>query len=115
MHVDRPQGAGVHEDERAAIVEVEHRTSEPRRRRPRLGQHPIAVHPEVGVENATVFEVQQLVLASALDASDAGTDECPKLLRIETATQRRVQHAHAHDRATTRARAQHFESGFYFR
>ena len=66
------------------------------------------------MEDATVFEVQQLMLASALDASDARTDECPKLLRIETATQRGVQHAHAHDRATTRTRAQHFESGFYF-
>lgn len=65
------------------------------------------------MEDATVFEVQQLMLASALDASDARTDERPELLRIETATQRRVQHAHAHDRATTRTRAQHFESGFY--
>ena len=66
------------------------------------------------MENPTVVEVQQLVLASALDASDAGTDECAKLLRIETSTQRGVQHAHAHDRATTRTRAQHFESGFDF-
>jgi hypothetical protein len=66
------------------------------------------------MENSTVIEVQQLVLASALHASDARADESAKLLRIETSTQRGVQHAHAHDRAATRTRAQHFEGGFYF-
>jgi hypothetical protein len=67
------------------------------------------------MENATVVEVQQLVLASALDASDVRAGERAKLLRIETSTQRRVEHAHAHDHAATRTGAQHVESGFYFR
>jgi hypothetical protein len=66
------------------------------------------------MENPTVIEVQQLVLAAALDASDPRADERPKLGRPETATQCGVQHAHAHDRASTRARAQYLESGFYF-
>ena len=66
------------------------------------------------MENSTVFEVQQLVLAATLDASDSRTNEGPKLLRIETPTQRGMQYAHAHDGAPARTCAQHLESGFYF-
>ena len=66
------------------------------------------------MENSTVFEVQQLVLATALDARDSRPDEGPKLLWTETPTQRGMQYAHAHDRATTCACAQHVEGGFYF-
>jgi hypothetical protein len=67
------------------------------------------------MENATVVEVQQLMLAPTLDASDVRAGECAKLLRIETSAQRGVEHAHAHDHAATRTGSQHFESGFYFR
>jgi len=66
------------------------------------------------MENAAILQVQQLVLAATLDASDARTDEGAKLLRGETSTQRGVQHAHAHDRTTARSCAQYVESGFYF-
>ena len=66
------------------------------------------------MENPPVVEVQQLVLATALNARDTRTDESPKLPWIETPTQRGMQHAHAHDRAPACACTQHGESGFYF-
>jgi hypothetical protein len=66
------------------------------------------------MENPPVIEVQQLVLPTALHARDTRPDEGPKLLWIETSTQRGMQYAHAHDRAATCACAQHVESGFYF-
>jgi hypothetical protein len=105
MHVDRSQRARVHEHEGAAIIEVEHRAREPRRGRAGLGEHPVAVHPEVRVENPTVLEVEQLVLAAALDAGDPSTRQCPKLRWRESTTQRGMQDAHAHDRAPTRTGA----------
>jgi hypothetical protein len=69
----------------------------------------------MSVQDSTVVEVQQLMLAASLDASDPCTDECPKLRRLEPAAQRGMQHAHTHDGASSRARAQYLESGFYFR
>jgi hypothetical protein len=54
------------------------------------------------------------MLAAPLDASDSRTDERAELRRLEPPTESRVQHAHPRDRATSCARAQHLESGFYF-
>ena len=107
MHVDRTEGARVDEDERAAVVEVEHGAREARQLDARLGQHPIAVHAEVRVHDSTVVQMQQLMLATSLDASDARTDERSQLCRLEPAAERRMEHAHAHDGASARAGAQH--------
>jgi hypothetical protein len=68
----------------------------------------------VRVENAPIVEMEQLVLAAPLDARDSCTDERPELRWLEPPTQRWVEHAHAHDRATSCAGAQHLESSFYF-
>jgi hypothetical protein len=41
----------------------------------------------VRVKDPAVIEVQQLMLAAPLDASDARTDECAQLRRLETSAQ----------------------------
>jgi hypothetical protein len=64
------------------------------------------------VENPTVLEVQQLMLATPLDASDPRADECTELRWFDPATERGMQHVHTLDGAPSRARAQHLQSGF---
>lgn len=66
------------------------------------------------MQYAPIVEVQQLMLPSALDSRDPRPGECTKLCRLQSPTQRRMQHAHADDRPAARAGAQHLESRFYF-
>jgi hypothetical protein len=57
----------------------------------------------VRVHDSTVVQMQQLMLAASLDASDARTDERSQLCRLEPAAERGMEHAHAHDGASARA------------
>jgi hypothetical protein len=68
----------------------------------------------MGVENATIIEVEQLMLSTPLDARDTRADERAELRRLEPTLQRRMQHAHSGDGAAACASAQHLERGFDF-
>jgi hypothetical protein len=57
----------------------------------------------VRVHDSTVVQMQELMLAASLDASDPRTDECSQLRWLEPAAERRMEHAHAHDGASARA------------
>lgn len=76
--------------------------------------HPVPVEPEVHEERGTVVEVDELVLAPALDVDDALADHATHRLRGERPPLRRVQHLEgAHDLPARRAtEAAHRELDF---
>jgi cation diffusion facilitator family transporter len=69
----------------------------------------------VRVKYAAVVQVEQLMLAATLDASDSRTDERAKLRRLEASAQRRMQDAHSHDGSSSSTRAKYLQRGFNFR
>src|SRR5215207_1838664 len=87
MYVDRAQRAGIDEDERAAILEIQDGAGEARKLLRARGEHPIAVHAEVGVENAPIVEVEELMLPASFDARDPRPDQSAELCRLESTTQ----------------------------
>ena len=67
----RRERAHVRERDARAVLELERRAREPRLLVAHLADLPVAVHPKVNRDRAAVVEMQQLVLAAALDAHDA--------------------------------------------
>jgi hypothetical protein len=114
MQVDRAERSRVDEDERASVVEVERSAREARQRRTNLGERPITVHTKVRMEHATIIEVEQLMLATSLHASDARADERTELCGCESATQGRMEQARARDGTANGTCAQHLHRGFDF-
>ena len=113
MQVDRAERARVDEDERRRIVEIDGGAREARQRSGGFRERPIAIHAKVGVQHATIVEMQQLMLAATLDACDPRAGERAQLRRREPALQRGMQQPHAFDRASSRARAEEFQGGFH--
>jgi cation diffusion facilitator family transporter len=68
----------------------------------------------VRVEDASIVEMEELMLSTPLDTSDSRAGQGAELHRSEPALERRVQQSRAGDGATLRSRAEHFHCGFDF-
>jgi hypothetical protein len=115
VHLERAEGARIHEHETRAVVEVEHGAREPRQLGIGAPMFPIAVHAKVHVHDAPVIQMKELVLAPSLNARDARADERTKDRGSHATPEGGMQQASTNDRAPPRAATQHVHGGFDFR
>jgi cation diffusion facilitator family transporter len=115
MQVERAERARIVEHHARAVVEGERGTREPRQRLIGATHDPIAGHAKVGVEDASVGEVNELVLTAALHVAHSRAMKRTKPRRRHAPRQRRVECLRPLDRAAGERGAQSANGGLDFR
>ena len=112
VQIDGAECARVNEHETCCVLELEGGSSEPRKHVANSVGDPIAIHAEVHVDDASIVEMQELMLASPLDSEDACTSERTKGGRRESPLERRMKEPDAAKRTPLGVPAQRLHRCF---
>lgn len=114
VDVDRRQRARVIQHDTHFWIEMENGPGEARHRVRRRANDPVSVHPEVDVQDATILEVNELMLPAPLDRAHPRTGQRSECAAGETPPQRRVQRAGTAQRSPFDRRAEESRGAFDF-